>query len=322
MSSFVFAKPFIAALTAIITGFTGSYGDTNIMPILQRVNTVEQINIDQASSTAFGGGAAAGITILDRAKGNAMRSNGELAHVGVPLYTMTRLFILMNYFKSHKDMDSEDEENLVSMMQGYSAEATDALWGQGGGRSIIENLSSEYVLQETVANDDWRLVESTALDMGRLVRRFFDDDKVSDANKRLVMSMLKNYSTSVAGTDYNFGIPAAMGNSEASSASVPNVQAFYQGDVNANRSQVRGSVAILGDNYRYVVVILGEAKADMGADNLNQVFTRIAETAIFGQTEGTDNSNAQSILSQNSSSSEDEVRDFKQKQEKIFGKSE
>lgn len=303
---------FIAVIMTATTGFTSSFVEVNMAQPREQVQTIVQTAIDEGTSIAHSSGMEAGIAVIDRAKNNSMKTNAESAHKQFPLESLGRLPILIYAAITDREVAKDNVPEIVSMMQGYSGEATKQMWEKYGSEQIIRDLSERYNLQETTANSTWGTSTSSAVDIGRLIRRFLDDDRVNINTKKWVISLLRDTSLSVSGTDFSFGLPAARGlNNTESSESVNNKLAWVQGSTTTGSDpMIRSTSGILDDNMRYIVVILGEVSSNTSDNDADTIISQVA-TAVAGD---------EALTGDAETTQEDpDVEKFNKKQKKLYG---
>lgn len=293
---------FVAVLTSMVTAFTSSYHDVNVTPPPDKLYNYAQRNTEQSSMIAQGSNMSAGIAVVDRAKGNAMSTNDTPAHKQFPLKTLAKLPIIMYAIDSNPKLSQDDNADAISMIQGFSADATNKMWEKYGGISIIQDLSKKYNLQETTASAQWFNTTMSAVDVARLIRRFMDDKNISSNNKRWVLSLLKTSPLSVSGEDMSWGIPNATGISEKDNSSdgssentsdngnsTPSV--WMQGwSPSGENPMVRHSVGMVGNGYRFITVIMSGMPESTSNDNANSAMNQTAQELISGGSENNDSS--------------------------------
>ena len=84
-----------AVLLATATGFTSAYTDINLVEQQETSYNSVQRNIEQSSLISQGAGMTSGITVIDRAKKNATKTNGVTAHQQFSLQTLAKIPLLM-----------------------------------------------------------------------------------------------------------------------------------------------------------------------------------------------------------------------------------
>lgn len=313
---------FVSVIVAATTSFTGSISDTvdnSMKPHEVQVQTDIQNNIDEATSIANSSGMNAGIAVIDRAKNNSMKTNSEPAHLQYPLESLGRLYILFYSIIDDEDVTDDKVPEIVSMMQGYSSTDTKKMWDKYGGKQIISELAERYNLQETTPKDTWGESTASPVDVGRLYRRFLDDDRVSIKDKKWAISLLRETSLEISGTNYSFGLPESLNKtnsseSESSSSSSNNNNednnlAWAQGMSPSGESpMIRSTTGIVDSNMRYIVVIMGEVSSNTTDDNANTIISQVS-TAV------TDNSEED----QNKDQDDENVKKFNKKMKKEYG---
>lgn len=276
---------FIATLVSASVSFSTVYTDINIAPEPDKLYNFAQRNTEQASSLAQGASMSSGIVTIDRAKGNKMTTNDSPAHTQYQLQTLAKLPIIIYAVRVDDKVSKGENPDAISMIQGFSAEATTKMWEKYGGVSILQDLAERYDLQETTAKADWFDSTMSAVDVGRLIRRFMDDEEISANKKKWVLDLLKTAPMEVSGEDMSWGIPSVTGASENSGASIPSV--WSQGwSPSGQKPMVRHSAGMVGEGYRFIVVVLGQVPEHTSNEDANRVATQTAQELISGGEDG------------------------------------
>jgi len=306
----------VAATTSFSSGIVDSV-DNDLKPASAQVQSDIQSAIDEGASIANSSGMNAGISVIDRAKHNMMKTNAEPAHLQYPLESLGRLFILFYSVIDDSSVAKDKVPEIVSMMQGYSSTDTKKMWEKYGGKNIISELAERYNLQETTPKNTWGKSTASPVDVGRLYRRFLDDDRVTTKEKKWAISLLRDTSLSISGTDYSFGLPEALdkngddnssSSSDSSSSSQEDNLAWAQGASSSGSDpMIRSTSGIVDNNLRYIVVIMGEVPHNTSDDNANSIMSQVS-TAVIDNSDDKQNSGE-----------DDDVKDFDKKMEKEFG---
>lgn len=275
---------FVSALVASTTAFTGSVADIPMSDPIPVVQNYSQEAVDRASEVAQTSSFVAGVTVIDRANKNSMKFNGQLSHTEFPLQSLGRLPILMSAILQDDDVAKGDVTEIVSMMQGYSGSATDAMWEKYGGRSIITDLSAKYNLEEVTVGSSWHDTTMSSIDLARMYRRFLDDDDVSTQEKQWMISMMRGTSLSVSGQDFSWGLPSAQpdNNESSSNQDDESTLAWAQGwsDASGQGSTARSTTGILGKDMRYIVIIHGQFPSETTNDVADQTITEMSQIIV------------------------------------------
>lgn len=313
---------FIALMVATTTAFTAGYANINIQPAPDKAYTYAVRNVEQANSISQGSGVTSGIVVIDRAKGNAMETNGSLAHQQFPLQTLAKLPILLYAVRVDPDVATEEKKDAISMIQGFSAEATNRMWEEYGGMSIIQDLAQRYNLQETTANDSWGTSTMSAVDVGRMIRRFMDDKQVSTKEKKWALDLLATTPLNISGQDLSYGIPGVITvNPEGDNSGRRddrNTAAWMQGwSPSGGESMVRHTAGLVGAGYRFIVVNLGNMPATMSNADANMFSTQITKELLQGK--GRDGAGGDGLtLGGDSGKQSEEIQRFVTSQEKYM----
>lgn len=276
---------FVATLVTTAVSFSTIYTDINVAPEPDKLYNFAQRNTEQASSLAQGASMSSGIVTIDRANGNRMTTNDSPAHTQYQLQTLAKLPIIIYAVRVDDDVVKGENPDAISMIQGFSAEATNTMWEKYGGVSILQDLAERYNLQETTAKADWFDSTMSAVDVGRLIRRFMDDEDISANKKKWVLDLLKTAPMEVFGEDMSWGIPTVTGANENSGSSVPSVWA--QGwSPSGQKPMVRHSVGMVGEGYRFIVVVMGQVPEHTSNEDANRVATQTVQELIAGGEEG------------------------------------
>ena len=302
---------FVSFIMAAVTTFTGTFDEPNVRPAPDIPYTPIQAQIDEAAQVAQGSGIYTGITIIDRAHGNLMKSNADAAHHQFTMESAGRLPILLYAARIDEEVGKGNVPDIASMMQGFSGEATERLWTKYGGTSIIGDVAKRYNLQETTAGSGWRDTKTSAVDIGRMYRRFLDDDGVDVETKKYVIQLLRSTSPTVVGEDMSFGLPTAMG--AVNTGTVNEELAWVQGwSPSGSDPMIRTTSGVIGEDMRYIVVIASEVVSDIDDAAANATLNQVAQTLIGGN-------NAGSLEGTFGPDDQELGREFSKMQEEIFG---
>lgn len=276
-------SPFISALLSAAVSFGSVYIDINVAPQPDKLYDYAQRNTEQSSSIAQGANMQAGIVTIDRANKNHMTTNDSPAHTQYQLQTLAKLPIIMYAVRVDDDVAKGEKPDAISMIQGFSAEATNKMWEEYGGVSIIQDLSKRYDLQETTAKANWQESTMSAVDVGRLIRRFMDDKDVSDSKKKWTLDLLKTAPMEVSGEDLSWGIPSVMGVDSGDAEGVVWAQGWSP---SGKKPMVRHSVGMVGESYRYITIMMGQVPEHTSNDDANRIATQTVQELISGGSEG------------------------------------
>lgn len=297
---------FIAVMLLLVTGFSSSYQDINMTPLPDRQRTAILDGVDEATSVAQSGNTAAGIVVIDRAKDNYMATNGEAAYTPTPIHTLGRLPILLHVIRVDPQI-VRDAEDVLRMMEGSSAEASERVWKKFGGPEIIRTVAQRYTLEQTRPGENWSDTVSSPVDIARMYRRFLDDREVSIPQKKWVMTILRKTSPTILGEDFSWGLPTTMDVTESSEP--PRDLGWVQGySPSGADPMVRASTGVVGDHMRYIVVILNRHQPGTGDDAAARMMTQVT-----GLVTGTE------IDSDRQGSQDDVSEEFDKRQEDLYG---
>ena len=311
---------FVSIIVAATTSFTSSIVDTvdnNMKPPTEQVQTDIQSAIDEGTSIANSSGMNAGIAVIDRAKHNLMKTNAEPAHLQYPLESLGRLYILFYSIIDDSSVTDDKVPEIVSMMQGYSSTDTKKMWDKYGGKQIISELSERYNLQETTPKDTWGTSTASPVDVGRLYRRFLDDDRVSTKDKKWAISLLRETSLEISGTNYSFGLPEALSKNNDEESSMDNNSddnddlAWAQGASSTGEDpMMRSTTGVLDNNMRYIVIIMGEVPNNTTDDNADSIISQVSAAVA-------DNDKDNNKISEEQN--DEDVKKFNKKMKKEYG---
>lgn len=311
---------FVSIIVAATTSFTSGIVDTadnNMKPPTEQVQTDIQSSIDEGTSIANSSGMNAGIAVIDRAKHNLMKTNAEPAHLQYPLESLGRLYILFYSIIDDSSVTDDKVPEIVSMMQGYSSTDTKKMWDKYGGKQIISELSERYNLQETTPKDTWGTSTASPVDVGRLYRRFLDDDRISTKDKKWAISLLRETSLEISGTNYSFGLPEALNKNNDEESSMDNNNeddndlAWAQGASSSGEDpMIRSTTGVLDNNMRYIVIIMGEVPNNTTDDNADSIISQVSAAVA-------DNDKDNNKISEEQN--DEEVKKFNKKMKKEYG---
>lgn len=311
---------FVSIIVAATTSFTSGIVDTadnNMKPPTEQVQTDIQSSIDEGTSIANSSGMNAGIAVIDRAKHNLMKTNAEPAHLQYPLESLGRLYILFYSIIDDSSVTDDKVPEIVSMMQGYSSTDTKKMWDKYGGKQIISELSERYNLQETTPKDTWGTSTASPVDVGRLYRRFLDDDRISTKDKKWAISLLRETSLEISGTNYSFGLPEALNKNNDEESSMDNNNeddndlAWAQGASSSGEDpMMRSTTGVLDNNMRYIVIIMGEVPNNTTDDNADSIISQVSAAVA-------DNDKDNNKISEEQN--DEDVKKFNKKMKKEYG---
>lgn len=311
---------FVSIIVAATTSFTSGIVDTadnNMKPPTEQVQTDIQSAIDEGTSIANSSGMNAGIAVIDRAKHNLMKTNAEPAHLQYPLESLGRLYILFYSIIDDSSVTDDKVPEIVSMMQGYSSTDTKKMWDKYGGKQIISELSERYNLQETTPKDTWGTSTASPVDVGRLYRRFLDDDRISTKDKKWAISLLRETSLEISGTNYSFGLPEALSKNNNEESSMNNNSennndlAWAQGASSSGEDpMMRSTTGVLDNNMRYIVIIMGEVPNNTTDDNADSIISQVSAAVA-------DNDEDNNKISEEQN--DEDVKKFNKKMKKEYG---
>ena len=311
---------FVSIIVAATTSFTSGIVDTadnNMKPPTEQVQTDIQSAIDKGTSIANSSGMNSGIAVIDRAKHNLMKTNAEPAHLQYPLESLGRLYILFYSIIDDSSVTDDKVPEIVSMMQGYSSTDTKKMWDKYGGKQIISELSERYNLQETTPKDTWGTSTASPVDVGRLYRRFLDDDRISTKDKKWAISLLRETSLEISGTNYSFGLPEALSKNNNEESSMNNNSennndlAWAQGASSSGEDpMMRSTTGVLDNNMRYIVIIMGEVPNNTTDDNADSIISQVSVAVA-------DNDEDNNKISEEQN--DEDVKKFNKKMKKEYG---
>lgn len=305
---------FVALIMTAVTTFSGTYLDPNVRPSPEISGTYIQKQIDEATQQAQGSGITAGISVIDRAKNNLMKTNDEVAHREFKMESAGRLPILLYAARIDPEVAKGEVQDITSMMQGVSGEATNRLWDKYGRTAIIADIATRYNLQETSSGNSWSDTTTSSVDIGRMYRRFLDDDGVSTEAKKFVIDLLRDTSLTVVNEDFSFGLPSAVGIRQDTEDNKD--LAWVQGwSASGSDPMIRTTSGVLGSDMRYIVVITGQASdPKMPDETANVILSNVAKTVL-----GEGGGSSDYFSKDDKEEDKERIESFQDKQRETFG---
>lgn len=305
---------FVALIMTAVTTFSGTYLDPNVRPSPEISGTYIQKQIDEATQQAQGSGITAGISVIDRAKNNLMKTNDEVAHREFKMESAGRLPILLYAARIDPEVAKGEVQDITSMMQGVSGEATNRLWDKYGRTAIIADIATRYNLQETSSGNSWSDTTTSSVDIGRMYRRFLDDDGVSTEAKKFVIDLLRDTSLTVVNEDFSFGLPSAVGIRQDTEDNKD--LAWVQGwSASGSDPMIRTTSGVLGSDMRYIVVITGQASdPKMPDETANVILSNVAKTVL-----GEGGGSSGYFSKDDKEEDKERIESFQDKQRETFG---
>lgn len=305
---------FVALIMTTVTTFSGTYLDPNVRPAPEISGTYIQKQIDEATQQAQGAGVTAGISVIDRAKNNLMKTNDEAAHREFKMESAGRLPILLYAARIDPAVAKGEVQDITAMMQGVSGEATNRLWDKYGKTAIIADIATRYNLQETSSGNSWADTTTSSVDIGRMYRRFLDDDEVSTEAKKFVIDLLRDTSLTVVNEDFSFGLPSAVGIRQDTNDNKD--LAWVQGwSASGSDPMIRTTTGVLGSDMRYIVVITGQASDPKMPDaTANVILNNVAKTLL-----GEGGGSSGYFSKDDKEEHKDRIESFQDKQRETFG---
>lgn len=292
---------FVAVLLAAMTSFTSSITGAPVPPASSVEMNNVQVNINESIETAQNEQIVSGIAVIDRANKNRMKTGGY-AHAPIKMESLGRLPILLYAVRVDDNVTRNSVPDIVSMVQGNEGPATDAMWERYGKNAIINDLIQRYNLQETIPGESWSDIQMSAVDVGRLLRRFLDDDGISSKKKAWTMTLMRNTATNSGGNDLSFGLPATLGANNGEER-----LSWMQGwSGTGSNTMIRSSVGVYGNDMRYIVVMLGEVPPSTTDEDANNKINNVAQTLVENNIFYPDDDD------------EERAESFREKQEKEF----
>ena len=278
---------FVSVIVAVSTAFTSSFAEAPLTDPPSITQNSTQSQIEAASSLAISSNMNAGIVLIDRANKNKMNTNGELSHNPFPLQSLGRLPILMYAIKNDKQVARGNVREIYSMMQSSSGEATNKLWDKYGRGEIIKDLATQYNLQETETSNEWFAVKMSAVDLGRLYRRFLDDNSVSTNEKKFFIELLRRTSFNISGEDFSWGLPTSFGlagddaSPESDALDENKTLAWAQGwSPTGQAPMIRSTTGVINPDMRYIVIVHGQLPESTSNSQANDVSTRVTQEIV------------------------------------------
>lgn len=214
-----------------------------------------------------------GAVVYDRVTGRALLSlNADRQFRSASLVKLMIAIDALN-----RGADDGEREQIARMLSLSDDDIASALWVKGG-PGIIRRVVSLIGLQHTEAPEvagKWGEVKLTANDMVLVYQYIMD--KLPAADHTLIVDALAQAPQYAAdGSDQYFGIPDGL-----------NTQwAIKQGWGNNTRTMVLHSTALVGTNFRYVVILLTEHPLGSGWSTCKKSVTAAAR-ALNGLLPGT-----------------------------------
>lgn len=190
--------------------------------------------------------ATVGALVVDRTTGDALLEiNADRQFRSASL---VKLLIAIDALA--RDDDAKLARQISYMLSMSDDDTASALWVAGGGASLVTRTSARLGLTGTEPPKilgRWGDVLLTAHDVGRIYE--FVLTELPDAHRTLIVDALANAPRKASdGFDQHFGIPDGLGGTWA----------IKQGWSNSTNDIVLHSTGLVGDGWRYVVVLLTE----------------------------------------------------------------
>lgn len=277
---------FLSVVLASTVAFTGSLSEVEMTPPASQSQTVMRNNVDAAAGVASTSSMTAGIVVIDRATGNSIETNGANAHRAFAMETLGRLPILFYAVRTDSNVAKGKVPDIISMMEGVSGEATQRMWDKYGGSSIVSDTAKRYGLQETKIGTSWKDSTSTAVDVGRMIRRFLDDKEVSVGEKKWVLGLLSKTTLTVSGEDFSWGLPSAAGlsgdNGGSGNSSQGNLWWAQGWSPSGYDPMVRHSAGVYGDGFRFITVVMSQVPKSTSNTEANRIASQVSTALIQG----------------------------------------
>ena len=292
---------FVAVLLAALTSFTSSITGAPVPPSSNVKMDSVQVSINESIEQSQNENMISGVSIIDRAHNNRMKTGGY-SHMPIKVESLGRLPILFYAIRVDDNVTRGKVPEIVSMVQGNEGPATDAMWERYGKNAIINDLKQRYNLQETIPGESWSDLRMSSVDVGRLIRRFLDDDGISSKKKAWAINLMRNTATNSGGNDLSFGLPNALGENDGEQR-----LSWMQGwSGTGSNTMIRSSAGVYGDDMRYIIVQLGEVSPSTTDEDANTKVNNITQKLV------------ENSPFYNDDEKDEKAQEFKEKQEKEF----
>ncbi|MBV8993385.1 MAG: hypothetical protein JO287_06715 [Pseudonocardiales bacterium] len=222
--------------------------------------------------------AQVGFEVFDRATGRVLASQD--ADRQVASMSVVKLLIALDVLAGNNWVTPEPgmAQQLHQMLANSDDQIADNLWTAGGGPAIVSRMVSLIGLTGTRVPDDpnqWGDTLITPQDMVAVYR--YITDQLPKSDQDLILGALSD-TPKIAADDFNqyFGIPDGLPNTS---------WAIKQGWGTSGSQAVMNSTGLVGPDWRYVVIVLAAAPADLYA-TLPAVVTAAAG-ALTGSVQAT-----------------------------------
>jgi hypothetical protein len=213
-----------------------------------------------------------GAVVYDRVTGQALLSRN--ADRQFRSASLVKLMIAIDAL--NRGADNAERDQIARMLSLSDDDIASSLWVKGG-PGIITRVVALVGLQHTEAPEQagkWGQVKLTANDMV-LVYQYIMDTLPPEDHTLIVDALARAPQYAADGSDQYFGIPDGL-----------NTQwAIKQGWGNNTKKMVLHSTALVGANYRYIVILLTEHPLGSGWSTCKRSVTAAAK-ALDGQLPG------------------------------------
>ncbi|MQA09700.1 MAG: hypothetical protein GEU98_14330 [Pseudonocardiaceae bacterium] len=223
---------------------------------LDRLGAAISETVREAANSAVPG-TEIGFAVYDRARNDTVASLGA----SQPFYTasVVKLLIALDVLERNdwRLPERHTRRELSRMLARSDDGIASALWVRCGGAEIIERMGDHLALGDTgppAEPGQWGMATTSAADV-ITIYRFIADQLPTESGEFLLRALRKATETAADGFHQHFGIPAAL----------PGVNwAIKQGWMIMNSAVLLHTTGLVGDDDRYVVVLLTEQPRDAG----------------------------------------------------------
>jgi len=231
-------------------------------------------------------GTAVGIAWVDRVTGE-YRDSGAGAHTGVGSASIVKLFIADDLL-ARGALSPGDQGRFDVMLRSSDDDAANYFWNNDGGPDIVQRVAARYNLREVappVNPSFWGLTTITASSVASYYNGMLGGCcGLPDYARNTIVDRLRQSTT--YGTDgyyQRFGIPTGLPDERT--------LAVKQGWMDVNGQRYNHTTGIVGDDNRFILVVLGYENRTNGdvnhtTETLNQVVGAMYPERIVPRVQG------------------------------------
>ncbi|NKR55890.1 hypothetical protein GS481_17770 [Rhodococcus hoagii] len=219
----------------------------------------------RAVDDALARGADVSIALLDRREGTY---SAVADATSFPTASVVKLFIaddvLFREARAEHERTPEEHDLIGRMLERSDDDAANTLWNEYGGPEIVEDVVGRYHLTATTTpyDDNWWNTETTPADLVDYYAGLLDGRGGLDDGRRteILTHLRASNATSTEGYDQRFGLPDGLG-AETTLA----VKQGWMCCIDDRWTHV--STGIVGEDDRYVLVVVSREDLDYGDDD-------------------------------------------------------